>query len=52
MGALTQERRETLAGLANRIGPRNADRVETVLARRLGEQRLDAGGVLQKSRSA
>jgi hypothetical protein len=52
MGAVAQKLREALAGSGNRIGPHDADRVEAMLARGVGEPRLDLQRIGQKSRLA
>jgi hypothetical protein len=52
MPAFGDESLEALAHLRDGIGPRNAEGVEAVRARGIGERGLDRGGIGQKSRLA
>jgi len=52
MRAFRQEALQPLQRLGDGIGARDADDVEALRARRLGERSFQRGGVVQKSRSA
>jgi hypothetical protein len=52
MGAFGQEMPQPLQRLGNRVRPRDADDVEAVLVRGVGERSLERRRIAQKSRSA
>ena len=52
VSAVGQKAPQPLGRLRNRVGPRDADDVEAVCARGLGERRLERRRIVQKSRSA
>jgi hypothetical protein len=52
MGAFGEELAQPIRCLRDRVRPRDADRIEAMVARDLDERRLERYGVVQKSRSA
>jgi len=52
MGARREERREVALGIAERIGMDDAGDIEAVRAGDVGNDGLEAVGIVQKSRSA
>jgi hypothetical protein len=52
MGAFGEELAQPLRRLRDRVRPRDADRIEALVARGSRERRLERYGVVQKSRSA
>jgi len=52
MGAVGEELTQPLARQRDRVGPRDAEKVETVRARNVDERRLERNRIAQKSRSA
>jgi hypothetical protein len=52
MRAFGDECLEALTRLRDRVGPRNAERIESVRARGFGQGLFEGGWIAQKSRSA
>jgi hypothetical protein len=52
MGAFGEELAQPLRRLRDRIRPRDADRIEALVARSLDERGLERRAIVQKSRSA
>jgi hypothetical protein len=52
MGAFGEELAQPLRRLRDRIRPRDADRIKTMVARGLDERGFERCGLVQKSRSA